>query len=180
MTIEYVNPKFVQVTGYSIEEAIGKNPRILKSGEKPAEEYKQLWDTITSGSEWQGEFHNKKKNGELSWEFAIISPITDAGGIITHFLAVKEDITHRKEVETEREKLVVELKTALADVKMLSGLIPICASCKKIRDDHGYWQQVESYIQKHSEAKFTHGLCPDCMIKFYPDYSKEKQNALEK
>ena len=83
-------------------------------------------------------------------------------------------------METEREKLVVELKTALADVKMLSGLIPICASCKKIRDDHGYWQQVESYIQKHSEAKFTHGLCPDCMIKFYPDYSKEKQNALEK
>ncbi len=169
-----MNPKFVQITGYSLAEAIGKNPRILKSGEKPPEEYKQLWNKITSGSEWQGEFHNKKKNGELYWESAIISPIMDVNGIVTHFLAVKEDITLRKEAEAEREKLINELKTALAEVKTLSGLIPICASCKKIRDDHGYWQQVESYIQKYSDAKFTHGLCPDCMIKFYPDYLIDK------
>ncbi len=175
--IEYVNPKFVQITGYSLEEAIGKNPRILKSGEKPPEEYKQLWDMITSGSEWQGEFHNKKKNGELYWESAIISPIMDVRGIITHFLAVKEDITLRKEAEAEREKLISELKAALAEVKTLSGLIPICASCKKIRDDNGYWQQVESYIQRHSEAKFTHGLCPDCMLKLYPDYMIDKQKG---
>ncbi|MFZ1977270.1 MAG: PAS domain S-box protein, partial [Bacteroidota bacterium] len=143
----------------------------------PPEEYKQLWDMITSGSEWQGEFHNKKKNGELYWESAIISPIMDVRGIITHFLAVKEDITLRKEAEAEREKLISELKAALAEVKTLSGLIPICASCKKIRDDNGYWQQVESYIQRHSEAKFTHGLCPDCMLKLYPDYMIDKQKG---
>lgn len=173
--IKYVNPKFVQITEYSLEEVIGKNPRILKSGEKPPEEYKNLWDTITSGGEWHGEFHNKKKNGELYWESAIISPIIDLRGVITHFLAVKEDITKRKELEAEREKIITELQTALADVKMLSGLLPICSSCKKIRDDNGYWQQVEGYIQKHSEATFTHGICPDCAVKLYPEFAKTQK-----
>lgn len=67
-------------------------------------------------------------------------------------------------------RLNKELQAALAKVKMLSGLLPICASCKKIRDDKGYWQQVEVYIQDHSEAEFTHGFCPDCLAKLYPDY----------
>ncbi len=97
--IEYVNPKFTQLTGYTLEEALGKNPRILKSGETPPEVYKQLWETITSGREWRGEFHNKKKNGELYWESASISPVRDTRGAITHFLAVKEDITERKRAE---------------------------------------------------------------------------------
>lgn len=99
--IEYVNPKFTQVTGYSSEEVLGKNPRILNSGEMPQREYKKLWDTITSGAEWHGEFHNKKKNGELYWELASISPIKNPSGVITHFVAVKEDITQRKQAENE-------------------------------------------------------------------------------
>jgi PAS domain S-box-containing protein len=103
--IEYVNPKFTQVTGYSFEEAIGQNPRILKSGETTPEEYKELWDTITSGREWRGQFHNKKRNGELCWESASISPIKDADGVITHFVAVKEDITAMKEAQDELAKL---------------------------------------------------------------------------
>ncbi len=170
--IEYVNPKFVNVTGYTLAEALGKNPRILKSGDKSPEAYRELWETITAGKEWSGEFHNKKKNGELYWESASISPIRDLAGRITHFVAVKEDITARKQTEAEREKLVAELKEALANVKSLSGLLPICASCKKIRDDKGYWSQVESYIQKHSEATFTHGICPDCIKKWYPDLAE--------
>jgi PAS domain S-box-containing protein len=430
--IEYVNSKFVQVTGYSLEEAIGKNPRILKSGEKPVEEYKQLWDLLTSGNEWRGEFHNKKKNGELYWESAVLSPIRDERGRITHFLGVKEDITEQKQTEQalqyeqtllrtlidnipdsiyskdiscrktianasdlknmrvqseaevigkddfafypkelaqeffnddqkvlttgksvinkeeciinehgqkrwlltnklplrdksgtiiglvgvgrditerkraeellceseenfraifennssamaiiepdttismvndaycqmsgytrqevigmswtrqippedlerlkgynrqrlnnpqeapdkyefkffkkggeirygimsvslmqqsqkiitsftditerkyaeeERENLIMELQEALTEVKTLTGLIPICASCKKIRDDNGYWQQVESYIQKHSEAHFTHGLCPDCMDKYFPDIATPDQKSSKK
>ena len=99
--IEYVNPKFTEVTGYDFQEALGQNPRILKSGEKPFEEYKQLWETIASGEEWQGEFHNKKKNGELYWESASISPIKDASGRMTHYLAVKEDITEKKSLQTQ-------------------------------------------------------------------------------
>jgi PAS domain S-box-containing protein len=97
--IEYVNRKFTEVTGYSSEEAIGQNPRILKSGEFPPEKYKQMWDTITGGKTWFGEFHNKKKNGELYWEQASISPVFDTSGKLTHFLAVKEDITEQKHLD---------------------------------------------------------------------------------
>jgi PAS domain S-box-containing protein len=178
--IEYVNPKFIQLTGYSFEEARGQNPRILKSDEKPSEEYKQLWELITAGKEWRGEFHNKKKNGDTYWESASISPIKDAQGNVTHFLAVKEDITQRKQAEEEREKLIKELQFALDNVKTLQGLIPICANCKKIRDDSGYWQQVESYIQRHSDAKFTHGICPECAVILYPGYSPKAPDGSNK
>jgi PAS domain S-box-containing protein len=97
--IEYVNPMFTRLTGYTFNEAKGKNPRILKTGETSPEEYKRLWDTITTGGEWRGEFHNKKKNGDLYWEFAVIAPIRDPQGHITNFMAIKEDITERKKVE---------------------------------------------------------------------------------
>ena len=90
--IEYVNPRFTAVSGYTLEEVRGGNPRILKSGETPPEVYRQLWETITAGREWRGELHNRKKNGELYWEDALISPILDPEGRVTHFLAVKEDI----------------------------------------------------------------------------------------
>jgi len=106
--IEYVNPKFTQVTGYSADEVRGQNPRVLKSGELPAEAYQQLWQTLLQGHEWRGEFHNRKKNGELFWEFALISPLKAEDGKITHFVGVKEDITERKrleeEIRTERER----------------------------------------------------------------------------
>jgi len=99
--IEYVNPKFTQITGYTLEEVQGKNPRILKSGETPQQEYKTMWKTIMSGTDWQGEFHNKKKNGELFWESASISPVKDSNNSITNLVAVKEDITERKRMEEE-------------------------------------------------------------------------------
>jgi PAS domain S-box-containing protein len=97
--IEYVNRKFTDVTGYSFSEVIGKNPRILKSGELPAKVYQQMWECIRDGQEWRCEFHNRKKNGELFWELSVISPIFNAAGAITHYLAVKEDITERKQLE---------------------------------------------------------------------------------
>jgi PAS domain S-box-containing protein len=100
-TIEYVNPKFTEVTGYTFEEAKGQNPRILKSGQTTAEEYTKLWETILSGKEWRGEFYNRKKNGEQFCELASISPVRDSSGTITHFLAVKEDITQRKLLEQQ-------------------------------------------------------------------------------
>jgi PAS domain S-box-containing protein len=99
--IEYVNPHFNELTGYSFEEVIGKNPRILKSGHTSSDEYKGLWESITAGKKWRGEFHNMKKNGELYWEEASISPIVDQSGKITHFLAIKVDITDRKKIEEE-------------------------------------------------------------------------------
>ncbi len=121
--IEYVNPKFTEVTGYTKDEVRGQNPRILKSGETRLEEYKQLWETILAGKEWRGEFHNRKKNGELFWESASISAVRDEKGVISHFIAIKEDITERKRTEEEREKLQVQLNQAqkIESVGRLAG-----------------------------------------------------------
>jgi len=107
--IVFVNPKFTEATGYSAEEAIGKNPRILNSGIKPKTEYEELWNTIISGQNWHGVFHNKKKNGEFFWESAVISPVKTDKGVITHFLAVKEDITQRIKAEEEIKRKNEEL-----------------------------------------------------------------------
>jgi len=98
-TIEYVNPRFTAVTGYTASEALGQRPSLLKSGHTTDAEYEELWETITAGGEWRGEFLNKKKSGELYWELATILPIRDSGGRITHFLGIKEDITARKRAE---------------------------------------------------------------------------------
>jgi diguanylate cyclase (GGDEF)-like protein/PAS domain S-box-containing protein len=99
--IEYVNPKFVEVSGYSSEEAIGQNPRILKSDKQPDSYYTEMWQTITSGMEWQGEFCNQTKDGRQYWELCSIAPIKDELGIITHYVANKEDITARKRHEDQ-------------------------------------------------------------------------------
>ena len=99
--IEYINPSFLEVTGYSFDEVIGQNPRMLKSGEMPDEKYKELWDTISSGGVWRGEFHNRKKNGELYWEWATITAIKNDNEEITNYIAIKEDISLRKKMENE-------------------------------------------------------------------------------
>jgi PAS domain S-box-containing protein len=83
---------------------------------------------------------------------------------------LQREIAERRKTEAEKEKLIVDLKKALKEVKKLSGLLPICASCKKIRDDKGYWNQLEDYIRKHSEAEFSHGVCPDCAKRLYPEF----------
>ena len=94
--IEYVNPKFTATTGYSRDEVIGKNPRLLKSGEMPPEGYRAMWTELTSGREWRGEFHNRHKDGSLFWESAVITPVQDSEGKVSHYFAVKEDITENK------------------------------------------------------------------------------------
>ena len=115
--IEYVNPKFTSLTGYTLDEAVGQNPRILKSGETPAGEYRRLWETVETG-EWRGEFHNRKKNGELYWESASISPIRDAHGRPTHLIAVKEDITDRKRMEAELRAAEERLRVAVENAQL--------------------------------------------------------------
>lgn len=110
--IEYVNPKFTELTGYTVEEAIGINPRILKSGEHPKSMYKELWKTIWSGKVWSGIFHNKKKDGELYWESARIAPVKNKEDKITHFIAIKEDITIMKKMEEENQRAKEEAEIA--------------------------------------------------------------------
>ncbi len=108
--IEYVNPRFEYVTGYTRAEALGKNPRILKSGTTPAETYRNLWKAISEGGEWRGELCNRRKDGELFWEFAAISGVRGEDGEIEHYIAVKEDITERKQAEAARDSLEVQLR----------------------------------------------------------------------
>jgi PAS domain S-box-containing protein len=103
--IVYANPKFVATTGYQADEALGQTPRLLKSGETSTEEYQRLWKTIKAGKEWRGVFHNRRKDGSLYWERASISPVHDAKGKITHFMAVKEDITDFMEADAARRRI---------------------------------------------------------------------------
>jgi PAS domain S-box-containing protein len=102
--IEYVNPKFTQITGYALAEVLGQNPRILKPDDIASQEFKMMWDAILAGNEWRGEFQNRKKNGELYWVSASISPIKNPEGAITHLLAVEEDITERKRAMIELQQ----------------------------------------------------------------------------
>jgi len=121
--IEYVNPQFSKVTGYSYNEAIGKNPRILKSGYTSKEEYENLWKTISSGGMWKGEFHNKRKDGTLYWELATVSPIIDENGKLIQYIAVKEDITARKEADEALKQSEKELKHANATKDLFFSII---------------------------------------------------------
>ncbi len=147
--IEYVNPKFVEVTGYTLAEALGKNPRVLKSGETSPEAYRELWQTITAGKEWRGEFHNKKKNGELYWESASISPIRDAAGRATHYLAVKEDITERKQAEA-----------ALArEQKLMRALMDTIPDAIYFKDAQSRFLRVsKALVVKHGLGELEHVL----------------------
>ncbi len=123
--IVYSNPKFTELTGYTKEEVLGQNPKILQSGETDNNDYKNLWSALKNGKEWLGEFHNKKKNGELYWESARISAIKDNDGNITHFLAVKEDITEKKALEEEvalRSKEIAK-NELLAGVGKMANMI---------------------------------------------------------
>ena len=335
--IEYVNPMFTKTTGYDKAEVLGQNPRLLKSGDTSQKVYKNLWETIQAGGQWKGEFHNRRKDGSLYWEEATIGPIMYSDGTFDHYLAVKTDITERKQFETiqrsiykiseitssseslpelyagihmvideimntsnlyialvnqetnylefpyfvdekdarpaprplgkglteyviktgapliapplvqknlfsagmvelvgapsidwlgvplksghavlgalvvqsynpkvrfgmpeltmlnyiseniaiaiqrksaddERKRLLADLQSSLASIKTLKGLVPICSSCKKIRNDSGYWQQVEEYVAEHTEADFSHGLCDECAHKLYPQYFGYKKN----
>ena len=123
--IEFVNPKFSQITGYSCEEAIGQNPRILRSDLLSEDDYKNLWDTILRGEVWEGEFFNKKKNGEYYWEDAVIGPILNDSGSITHFIAIKEDISEKKriseELRTYQEGLEILVQERTRDIEDITS-----------------------------------------------------------
>lgn len=135
--IEYVNPYFCEMTGYSVEEAIGQKPNILKSGRQEKEIYDSLWENIRKGETWEGEFCNRKKNGEEYWEHATISPIKNFQGKITHFVAVKINISERKNIENK-------LKWELAVNSALSELyIPLIDEKKGIKE-------ISDIILKHS------------------------------
>ncbi|MBF0140555.1 MAG: PAS domain S-box protein [Magnetococcales bacterium] len=136
--IEYVNPKFCQVTGYSADEVLGKNPSVIKSGHMSPEEYRIMWQTLLDGNEWCGEFHNLRKNGEPFWEYAFISTIRDPDGTPTHYLAVKEDITQRKLSDETIRRNELRLRTIMENV--VEGIITV--------DSNGIIESVNPAAEK--------------------------------
>ncbi|MDY0004293.1 MAG: PAS domain S-box protein [Polyangia bacterium] len=116
-------------------------------------------------------FRVVRADGKLCWIEAYIS-VTRVQGEIAVQAAVM-DVTERREAELERERLIEELNAALREIRTLRGIVPICASCKKVRDDHGFWQQVETYVSVHSHAEFSHSICPECVRRLYPEYAPQ-------
>jgi len=157
--IEYVNPKFTEVTGYSSDEVIGQNPRILKSGDKSSEEYKNLWDTISSGNEWSGEFLNKRKNGEQFWESALITPIKTEKGIISNFLSIKQDITEQKKIDEKLKQSLKEKEVMLREIHhRVKNNLQIISSLLKLQSGYTKDPVASEYLKISQQRVKTMAL----------------------
>jgi PAS domain S-box-containing protein len=167
-----------RIYGFRAGEIIGRNVSILF----PDERLDELIDTmerIKRGDHvGRSETARVRKGGRLVPVSVTVSPMKNGDGKITGASVIARDITNRKREEQERIKLIQELTDALGRAKTLAGLLPICANCKRIRDDQGYWQQVEAYISRHSDAVFSHGICPEC-LKTTRDAESENGHSIE-
>ncbi len=152
--------------GYTAAEAIGQKSTSLHLPPGHLDEISDLRDRVGRGeSIFHHEATYRGKDGHDIGVSLSISPIKDKAGTIIGISTIARDVSERERVRKERERLIAELQEALAKVKVLKGLLPICAWCKKIRDDKGYWQQIEAYISDRSEADFSHAICPECANK---------------
>ncbi len=184
--IEYVNKKFTEITGYTFEEAKGQNPRFLKSGDKPTAYYTELWNILKSGKTWKGEFLNKKKNGENFYEEAIISPIKNDNDEIIKYLAVKENITIRKQAEQQLQKYAEELKQLNADKDRFMQILAhdlknpfnslLGFSELLIKNLHTYdFEKIEKQLKIiHRTSQQTYNLLEDLLL-----WSKSQSGKLQ-
>ncbi|GMW03538.1 MAG: hypothetical protein AMXMBFR84_46720 [Candidatus Hydrogenedentota bacterium] len=169
--MRYVSPACFDVTGYTAEEFY-ESPRLLDSIVHPDD--RLTWhnhhDAVFANSHGNSvHIRIVRKDGETRWISHVCRSVRDAEGAFVGTRGSHRDVTAQKKADLEREKLIAELRAAMTKVRTLGGLLPICANCKKIRNDEGYWTQIEEYIREHSEAEFSHGLCPECMDHLYPE-----------
>ncbi len=165
------NSGAARMYGFSASEITGCSISRLAPRYRPEEWPKIYTQLKEGGSVERFETIRQRKDGTTVEVAVTLSLIRDQGTAIG-ISTIERDITARKREEMERSQLIGELTEALAKIKTLSGLLPICSSCKKIRDDGGYWQKIEFYISEHTQAEFTHGICPDCLTRLYPEYSR--------
>ena len=167
--IRFANPSFCRMFVYSRDDIMGKDAAKLFST-KEVRKFSDVIAIIDINKDETDEFIVKSSDGRNLIVEVAASNVFSSSGVHVGRMASFVDISKRKEIEADRENLITKLQDALSKIKILRGIIPICASCKKIRDDKGYWNQIESYIKEHSEADFSHGICPDCCKKLYPDF----------
>ncbi len=168
-----INPRFEEFFGFSLEEIKGKKINSLIIHKDYEEEAAKL-DNDTLDGYVYFDTMRKDKKGDLLPVSISAAPILIDNKLKGSFVIYK-DIEQRKKIEVERENLIKKLQAALDEVKTLEGLIPICSHCKKIRDDTGFWGNVEQYISKHTNVDFSHGICPDCLKEHFPSqYEKMK------
>ena len=166
----YFSPRYYTMLGYEPYEmpASRETWKNLLHPEDREKTIAYVDERIRQKKSWSQEFRLRTKDGKYRWIHGRGKVSEwDEDGNPARRTGTNKDITERKEAEFEREKLILKLNKALKDVKTLGGLIPICSSCKKIRDDKGYWSQLENYFEQHSTALFSHSLCPDCMDEIY-------------
>jgi PAS domain S-box-containing protein len=168
------NRTFARMLGYTQEETQGMHNYQLVAA-TPENIDRKFQEIVASPSPLSFERTFRKKDGSLLDVWITVSVLSYRGKRVA--CGIIRDIAERKRAEKEREQLINELQEALANIKTLSGLIPICAQCKKIRDDKGYWQQVEVYVREHSEAKFSHGLCPECTKLLFPELQEKRKGG---
>lgn len=162
MRITYYNPVAERLHGYAAKDVINRTVQEVHTKDKVgAEELEHARKAVLAGGEYAYTVARKTAEGVRYIE-SRISGIYDRAGSLIGFANFSRDVTEARKAEAEREELIMELKDALAEVKTLSGLLPICSYCKKIRDDTGYWSRIETYIARHSRAEFTHSICPEC------------------
>ncbi|HUI09099.1 MAG TPA: PAS domain S-box protein [Bacteroidota bacterium] len=171
-----VNRAFVHMFGRQREEMIGSNILEKTVPDGGREEARDALGAVMEGVTVHLEAERIRNDGSRFTASIVALPVEDVGGARTVYVLYR-DITQKKRWDTEREGLIRELQKALADVKTLGGLLPICAWCKKIRDDQGYYHQIETFIAKHSDAKFTHGICPECRAKFDREAAAETRDG---
>ncbi|MBN2324127.1 MAG: PAS domain S-box protein [Spirochaetes bacterium] len=163
-----LNPAMEAIIGISAGELIGSPASRVFS------DWKDVIDILSANKDER--FETEIGEGKMRRFFDLyVSIVRSPRKAVAGRIIVFRDITIRKTIEDEREGLISELQNSLKEVKRLSGLLPICANCKKIRDDKGYWKDVEAYLNEHSDATLTHGICPDCMKKLYPEYRVNEQ-----
>ena len=166
-----VNPALARIFGYaSPEELKNAITAIPDSIYKDPKRRLEFIDTVREHGSAVFEIQVLRKDGSTGWISDNMRVIHNGDGRITHFEGIAEDITEQKRAEQEREGLIDQLQDALANVKTLSGLLPICSHCKNIRNDEGYWQKLEAYFHEHSGTQFSHGICPDCRTKHYSEF----------